>query len=457
MKPFTRFHFCYSFQYIRYALILSVVPLVQAALDFDLESLFRALRQDALIFAAIAVFATAVWLACGYRCAPGRITVREGLVVRRELVLTRPMLAAVELRRPLYCRLLGATQVAFYFKYRTEHYTLSLRAADAAALADELMPVARKGEVFRPVGSERLGFAVVSANVITTGVLTVMSAKRTAEVLGEGFNQLAFTNLEKVEKLIERVLPVGVAWVAALAFVVISLAVLSSFLHTAGFEVCRHGGIIVARGGLVTKTERRILARAVTACDMRVTPIGRLLRRYPVYLQAGGFAGEALPLMVYKKGDEALLQRLMPEFHIAHHHLASLRGRSLAQFLWRPGTFFLLLFALTGVSAWAMPDLAPILSIPLALSFLCLLSSLEGFFTEDIRRGPGRTLEVSYNRFFTRHRVSVFTPHAAFRVRQHPLLARRQRCDVHVYLPGKRRMRARGVPDWQAHSLPLIV
>ena len=82
----------------------------------------------------------------------------------------------------------------------------------------------------------------------------------------------------------------------------------------------RNNGVIVAKGGLLTKTERRILAKAVTSCDIRTTPMGRLLRRSSVYLHAGGFSGKDLPLMVYRKGKEAQLQKLMPEF--SYHTIA---------------------------------------------------------------------------------------------------------------------------------------
>ena len=82
---------------------------------------------------------------------------------------------------------------------------------------------------------------------------------------------------------------------------------------------------------------------------------------------------------------------------------------------------------------------------------------LEGFFTENVRRGPGRTLELSYSRFLTRHRVCVFSQNAAFVFTQHPLLAHRQRCNLRVRLPARGSFRVRGLPDYLARELPLII
>ena len=457
MRPFSHFHFSYSFKYIRLAIILSVVPLVQALLALDIPGLTSILGQELIILAAIFTFALLQWRAAGYHWGHGRITVQQGLLVRRQQVISRPMVAAVQLRRPLHYRILGASQVTFYYKYRRDAVTLCLRQAEALDLADEMMPLRREDNVFRAVGAERLRFAVLSANLITTAVLAVVSARRTIDILGEGINEFALTNLARVEKLVEQVLPVGMAWLFLLIFLLASAAFLLSFLHTAGFSVCRNGGVILARGGLITKTERRILASAVSCCDVRITPIARLLRRSAVYLQAGGFSGDDLPLMVYKRGAEDQLQKLMPEFQFSRSGFAPLRGRSLVQFLWLPGGAFLFAAALTGVSAWVMPQVAPLLALPTVLLAIGTLVSLEGFFTENVRRGPGRTLELSYSRFLTRHRVCVFSQNAAFLFTQHPLLAHRQRCNLRVRLPARGSFRVRGLPDYLARELPLII
>ncbi|MFR8331632.1 MAG: PH domain-containing protein [Oscillospiraceae bacterium] len=113
MRPFSHFHFSYSFKYIRLAMILSVVPLVQALLALDIPGLTSILGQELIILAAIFTFALLQWRAAGYHWGRGRITVQQGLLVRRQQVISRPMVAAVQLRRPLHYRILGASQVTF--------------------------------------------------------------------------------------------------------------------------------------------------------------------------------------------------------------------------------------------------------------------------------------------------------------------------------------------------------
>ncbi|MFR8331633.1 MAG: hypothetical protein ACLU9S_04055 [Oscillospiraceae bacterium] len=155
-----------------------------------------------------------------------------------------------------------------------------------------MMPLRREDNSV-PGGEGRAAcrFAVLSANLITTAVLAVVSARRTIDILGEGINEFALTNLARVGKA-------GGAGAAGGHGLAVSSDLsagqrgLSALLSPhGGFSVCRNGGVILARGGLITKTERRILASAVSCCDVRITPIARLLRRSAVHLRPGAFRG----------------------------------------------------------------------------------------------------------------------------------------------------------------------
>ena len=44
-----RFHIIFAVHYLRYGLLLCLVPMLQALLAFDLDSLWAALRQDAVM------------------------------------------------------------------------------------------------------------------------------------------------------------------------------------------------------------------------------------------------------------------------------------------------------------------------------------------------------------------------------------------------------------------------
>lgn len=58
-----RFHIVFIVKYIRYGLILCLVPMLKALIKFDLPSLATALRQDAAILIGMALFSFFIWRA----------------------------------------------------------------------------------------------------------------------------------------------------------------------------------------------------------------------------------------------------------------------------------------------------------------------------------------------------------------------------------------------------------
>ena len=56
-----RFHIIFALRYLRYGLLLCLVPMVQALLAFDLDSMWAALTQDAAILLVCAAAALALW------------------------------------------------------------------------------------------------------------------------------------------------------------------------------------------------------------------------------------------------------------------------------------------------------------------------------------------------------------------------------------------------------------
>ena len=70
-----RFHIIFAVHYLRYGLLLCLVPMLQALLAFDLDSLWAALRQDAVILLACAAAALALWRATAFRLEDGAVKV----------------------------------------------------------------------------------------------------------------------------------------------------------------------------------------------------------------------------------------------------------------------------------------------------------------------------------------------------------------------------------------------
>jgi len=300
-----RFHIIFAVHYLRYGLLLCLVPMLQALLAFDLDSLWAALRQDAVILLACAAAALALWRATAFRLEGGAVKVTQGVFYRSYHTFGRASIAALEIARPLYCRMLGASRITLYFKTNAspKSYSMFLHKKDAAAVADVLLPVRSDTSVFEPTGFERLSFVMLSANIITSSAFALWGVKQLDEVLGQNFQQIALDTFHEAELFAARYLPTGLAFLVTLGFAVTGFTFLYALLHTAGFKVCRNGGVIISKGGFVTLIERRILVACVSACDVCVTPPARLLRRYPVYLSAGSFRGGDLPVLVYGISD----------------------------------------------------------------------------------------------------------------------------------------------------------
>lgn len=455
MMPPKRPHLLDSVRLFRYGFLLCLVPMAQALLRFDVEGLLLALWQDAAILAVCLALSLALWAAARISVTPQAVVFRQGIGVQLKQTFSRASVAVVEVERPLYCRFVGAARVRLYFKEYSapRRLTVYLTRRDAAFLSETLMPVKRHSGVFTPAGFERLALVMLSANAVTTSIFLWMGVQRLNDYVAPDLEQLAVQQFTRLEVLIERLLPAGSAFLVALAFCLASLTFCYSFFHTFGFSCGRSGGVIISRGGFFTKIERRVLASSVTACRVRVTPAARLLRRRPVYLTAGWFGGGDVPLMVYKAGQEHIVQALLPDFSPPARPLGDTPGKSVNQYLWQPAAALALSLGLCGAALNVMPGVLGMLGVFAAMSAGCLLVSLEGFREEGIADNPNRTLGLVYTRFFTRYEVCIFTPDRSFAVRQNPFSVSAGRSNVFVRPPARHTFRVRGVRKARADAL----
>lgn len=161
-------------------------------------------------------------------------------------------------------------------------------------------------------------------------------------------------------------------------------------------------------------------------------------------------------MLVYRKGREETVTRLLPSFCPPDAPLGDAHGKSPVQYLWKPGALLALSLAVCGVALGAMPQLLPVLAVPAVLSLAALAVSLEGYWREGVCKNRNRTLSVCYTRFFTRHEVCVFTQDVACTVAENPFSVSRGRCDLTLHLPARRSCRARGVRRHTAQELPFM-
>lgn len=451
-----RFHIIFTLRYLRYGLLLCLVPMLQALAAFDLDSLWLALTQDAAILLASAAAALVLWHATSFAWEQDAVYAAQGIFLRRSHTFARSSIAALEVVRPLSCRLLGASRVTLYFRTNAapRRYTLYLTRRDAAAVAEALLPVCTENAVFEPTGFERLTFVMLSANILTSSLFALWGVRQADELLDGDFSRRAAETLREAVLFAARFLPAGFAFLLTLGFAVTGFTFLVALVHTAGFQVCRSGGVIVSRGGFLTQVERRILAACVSACDTCVSPAARLLRRYPVYLSAGSYRGVDLPVLVYKKGEQHAVRRLLPAFSPPEGPLCVPRRKSPVQYLWQPGALLALSLAVCGVASCTMPQLLPMLAVPALLALCSLLVSLEGLLHEGFCKNKNGTLSMCFTRFFTRHEVCVLTRDAAYTITENPFSVSGGRCDLRVHLPCGVRFRVRGVLQYLARELP---
>ncbi|MEG0110639.1 MAG: PH domain-containing protein, partial [Oscillospiraceae bacterium] len=111
--------------------------MIRAVINFDMESLFTALTQDAAILVFMAVVAVLLWFNAGYVKSEVNIDIYEGLFIKRKHSILLKSLAVVETVRPLSFRIFGASKVILYFKTNKigKTTTLYLSKKDAEAFA----------------------------------------------------------------------------------------------------------------------------------------------------------------------------------------------------------------------------------------------------------------------------------------------------------------------------------
>lgn len=453
MLKHSRYHFLYTLKYIRYALALCVLPMLQALLAWDWPSLLTALQSDALILAASAVFAVLLWRSTGVELQPDKLLCRRGVLIKHTEVYPAAQISAVVVQRTLLCRITGGARVELYFRCgKTRRAVLFLHKADALRTAQTLLPAKGEKTELRFSGADRAAYVVLSANALAALTFGYVTVKSAAELLGQSWRALAWEQFLTVETAAARILPAGAAFGGAVLFVLAVLALGQSLLYCAGYRAARCGNVLVLRGGLLTRTHRRIAVNAVTACDMRQTPAARLLRRVPIFLQAGSFAADAPVLTVHSKQTQAAAQLLGAAGLIPPLPKEEYRQKSAAQYLWKPAAALAFFALVWGVSLTRVPFLSNALLIPVALGFALLTVSAAGLRRERLYTDERGGLCVCYARWFTVHHVYIRTPHASLRARANPLADAARRCNVRVRTEGGS-YRVRGILQSSADAV----
>ncbi|MEG2770606.1 MAG: PH domain-containing protein, partial [Oscillospiraceae bacterium] len=170
-----RYHIFSTFKYIKYGLLLCLVPLLKALLVFNLNAFFVALSQDAFILVCIAVVSLCLWRSSRYTLTRLELCCESGILVKKITHFKLDTITAIEIKRSLVLRLLGGSDVYVYFKssYPVKSLKICIPYKSAERLVDEILPVKSDKIHYQPSGWDKFIFVMLSANIVTTSFFVI--------------------------------------------------------------------------------------------------------------------------------------------------------------------------------------------------------------------------------------------------------------------------------------------
>ena len=173
-----RFHPFAVLHLLRKTILVYLLPLVQVLFARNWAALWAALAQDVLLLALISMVCWEVLRVSGWQMdAHGNLLVRWRLGIRLDRTLRADMLAALTIDRPVVYRLAGASRLTLYPAGQKKPLTLIVARDDARELADRLLPL-EQPVVHRPHGGEKMVFAVLGANGLSTLALLALALRQ---------------------------------------------------------------------------------------------------------------------------------------------------------------------------------------------------------------------------------------------------------------------------------------
>lgn len=304
-----RFHPFAVLHLLRKTILVYLLPLVQVLFARNWAALWAALVQDLVLFALLSAACWAVLHASGWQMdAHGNLLVRWRLGIRLDRTLRADMLAALTIERPVVYRLAGASRLTLYPAGQKKPLTLIVARDDARELADRLLPL-EQPVVHRPHGGEKMVFAVLGANGLSTLALLALALRQSRPYAPDA-QTLAFAHLSHLAAFAARWLPMGTAWMLVATGWLFCISLARSAAQVAHYTVWRTDAQLGSRGGLLHRYEMRLCRAHLNYADLRRSPVTRALHYCPVFVTAGSCAPE-LPLFVWKEGTP-LLQELLP-------------------------------------------------------------------------------------------------------------------------------------------------
>ena len=355
-----RFHPFAVLHLLRKTILVYLLPLVQVLFARNWAALWAALAQDVLLLALLSMVCWEVLRVSGWQMdAHGNLLVRWRLGIRLDRTLRADMLAALTIDRPVVYRLAGASRLTLYPAGQKKPLTLIVARDDARELADRLLPL-EQPVVHRPHGGEKMVFAVLGANGLSTLALLALALRQSRPYAPDA-QTLAFAHLSHLAAFAARWLPMGTAWMLVATGWLFCISLARSAAQVAHYTVWRTAAQLGSRGGLLHRYEMRLCRAHLNYADLRRSPVTRALHYCPVFVTAGSCAPE-LPLFVWKEGTP-LLQELLPGVALPPDTAPDITRRSKIYFL-PAGLPLGLCLLLTAVSRTTLPTLTLPLLVP---------------------------------------------------------------------------------------------
>ena len=445
------FHPFTALRFLRKTLAVYLVPLIHVLFERNWPAFWTALWQDVVLFALLCGVSWVILQCSSWQLdEAGVLHLRWNLLFQLDTAVRGEALAALTLERPVLFRLGGAARITLYptGQPRKRALTFCLSRDDARALADQLLPITDP-TLHTPAGSERASLVLLGANSLSTLALVVLAVRQTRQLPLDA-ETLAFAQLGHLARLVARWLPAGAAWLLTLAVALFGASLVRSFAQTVHYEVWHTSEQIGSRGGWLDRFECRVRTAQISYADVRVSPVARLLRRWPVFVTAGSCTPE-LPLFVYRSGGEALFRELLPEFRMPPDVRADTAQRSLIFFA-PAGIPFALCALLTLVSVTVLPAMTVTLLFPTGFFFVLLCGALMGYTREGVWLQGGK-VTLRWQDGIYLHCVCVFHPDLCLSGIQSPWAAKAGRTNLTLAFPGQVRLRVRSIPLAQADAV----
>ena len=444
------FHPLAALHLLRKTLLVYLLPLVQVLFDRNWDTLRAALRQELVLLFFISAVCWAVYYGGRWQVdAEGTVHVSWRLGVRLDRALRAEGLAALMLEQPLLYRLTGACRVVLYPVGQTKTITLYLTRQQAEELADVLLPVTDP-LWHAPKGGEKLAFAVLGANGLSTLALLALAVRQSRPYVPDA-QTAAFAHLNQLAAWAARWLPMGTAWLLVLGGVLFCASLARSAAHAAHYTLWRTESHLGSRGGFVHRYEMRLALEHLSYADLRRSPATRALGCCPVFVTAGSCQPE-IPFLVWREGSP-FLQELLPGFALPPKAPVDTAGRSIPAFFLPAGIPCGLCLLLTAVSRYTLPALTVPLLVVTAVFAALLVCAAVGYRREGIWLQDGH-LTLRRQRGFHLHEICVLCPAPALTALRSPWAATVGRTDLTLTFPGGVKCKVRSV---KCSELPFLL